>query len=253
VNTNPITLRSIASLVFAGTLLVNALANILPINNFNTGEVSDLYPSLFTPAGVTFSIWSIIYFLLSGFVIFSWTKKHDQLINAILPWFILTCILNISWIMAWHFLYIGISVFIMLFFLVTLIRIFLLVNDVHQRSLYMFFVTVPFTVYFAWICVATIANISAFFVAVDWNAFSISKEIWTFFMMGTAALLGVMVLIIHGKYEFLSVIIWGLFGIFLRWRNSEYTLIIYASITFCILLVLLGVAKAAYQSRKKRI
>ena len=51
------------------TLTINALANILPINGMNTGELSALYPSLFTPAGFTFSIWSVIYLLLIGFVI----------------------------------------------------------------------------------------------------------------------------------------------------------------------------------------
>jgi hypothetical protein len=38
-------------------IAVNALANILPINNITTGAVSDSYPVLFTPAGYVFSIW----------------------------------------------------------------------------------------------------------------------------------------------------------------------------------------------------
>jgi hypothetical protein len=47
-------LRLAATLSFAAMVAVNALANILPINGLNTGEVSALYPSLFTPAGLTF-------------------------------------------------------------------------------------------------------------------------------------------------------------------------------------------------------
>ncbi len=35
---------------------VNALANILPINGINTGQVSDNYRNLFAPAAITFSI-----------------------------------------------------------------------------------------------------------------------------------------------------------------------------------------------------
>lgn len=45
-------------------VIVNALANILPINGIDTGAISDSYPNLFAPAGLTFSIWGVIYLLL---------------------------------------------------------------------------------------------------------------------------------------------------------------------------------------------
>ena len=49
---------SITNIVaFAGVLVVNYLANALPIGGNTTGALSDLYPNLFTPAGLTFSIW----------------------------------------------------------------------------------------------------------------------------------------------------------------------------------------------------
>ena len=53
---------------FLGTVIVNGLANALPLNNKTTGELSDQYPNLFVPAGLTFSIWGIIYILLAIFV-----------------------------------------------------------------------------------------------------------------------------------------------------------------------------------------
>jgi hypothetical protein len=52
-------------------LTVNTLANTLPINGYNTGQVSAFYPNLFVPDGFTFSIWSVIYLLLIGFVVIS--------------------------------------------------------------------------------------------------------------------------------------------------------------------------------------
>jgi len=36
-------------------LTVNALANILPINGYNTGQISGFYPNFFVPAG--FNLW----------------------------------------------------------------------------------------------------------------------------------------------------------------------------------------------------
>ena len=49
------------------TIIVNGLANLLPIAGKNTGELSDNIPNLFVPAGITFAIWGIIYFLIIMF------------------------------------------------------------------------------------------------------------------------------------------------------------------------------------------
>jgi hypothetical protein len=49
----------------------NALANILPVNGVSTGQVSDAYQNLFTPAGLTFSIWGLIYLLVAGYVLYT--------------------------------------------------------------------------------------------------------------------------------------------------------------------------------------
>ncbi len=42
-------------------LVVNGLAVAGVVNNKTTGELSDKYPVLTTPAGYAFSIWSLIY------------------------------------------------------------------------------------------------------------------------------------------------------------------------------------------------
>ena len=51
-------------------IAVNALANILPIAGKMTGDISAKYMSLFTPAGFTFGIWSVIYAALLAFVVY---------------------------------------------------------------------------------------------------------------------------------------------------------------------------------------
>ena len=42
----------------------------LPINGITTGEISDSFPVLFTPAGYVFAIWGVIYILLIGFTVY---------------------------------------------------------------------------------------------------------------------------------------------------------------------------------------
>ena len=121
---------------FALVLTFNALANILPINGYNTGEVSAFYPNYFVPAGFTFSIWGVIYLLLMGFVICSllaalpsFPTQARKAIAKASPLFLLTCLLNAGWIVAWHYLYLGLSLFIMLILLITLIKLFLTINN----------------------------------------------------------------------------------------------------------------------------
>ena len=58
-------LKALVVAAYLGMLYMNYLANARPLNNRMTGEVSDAYPTLFTPAGLTFSIWGIIYVMLA--------------------------------------------------------------------------------------------------------------------------------------------------------------------------------------------
>ncbi len=229
-------LKISTTLAFAITLLVNALANILPINGLNTGEVSNLYPSLFTPAGITFSIWSVLYLLQIGFVIFSWTTR-DERVSKLLPAFIFICILNASWILLWHYLHPGFSVVVMLMMLSSLIYIFLQIQRAAftTRKEYIL-VVLPFTLYFAWICVATIANVSAWLVSISWKGFGITSEIWTVVMIIVATLLAIYISFRFQSFAFVLVVIWAIGGIYLRWQQNEL-IIANTAITLCILML----------------
>jgi translocator protein len=243
-----ITLRLISTIALAGTLTVNALANILPINGLDTGAVSQLYPSLFTPAGITFTIWTLIYALLVGFVVYGWMRRNDSRIDGLQRWFILTCVLNASWILAWHYLMPGLSVLIMLLLLSSLLIIFLRIHaGKFSSGKEMVWVSLPFTLYVGWICVATIANVSALLVSLDWSGGYLSPQGWTVLMMSTAAILAFVVTKQFGAPAFTLVVMWALLGIYMRWQKSEYSGITIAAIVLEILLAIVLI----YFSRKK--
>lgn len=63
-------IKVLVTITYIAMVVVNALANIIPINGQNTGEVSDSYPNLFAPAGYTFSIWGLIYLLLGAYTLY---------------------------------------------------------------------------------------------------------------------------------------------------------------------------------------
>ena len=94
-------LRFVNLVAFLATIAVNALANALPINGKTTGELSDLYPNLFVPAGLTFSIWGLIYLLLAAFIVYQLVAVRQTaagFLQKIGPLFVLTSAANICWI-----------------------------------------------------------------------------------------------------------------------------------------------------------
>ena len=211
-------------LLFAGVIAVNALANILPINGYNTGQISAFYPNAFVPAGFTFSIWGVIYLLLLSYTIgFTYyTLKQEQYPNAfafierINIYFLLTCVFNMTWILAWHYLQIELSLVIMLLFLITLIQLFLKSSTiVHElTTTQKFILQTPFIVYLGWISVATIANSTALLVAYQWNGFGMPPVYWSAAMILIAILLAVLMLKKFKAIPFALVVAWALWGIY---------------------------------------
>jgi hypothetical protein len=207
---------------FSLVIVVNALANILPIAGIGTGEVSALYPSLFTPAGFTFSIWGVIYLLLLIFVIYQakglFGKANEpisKLVNQIGIWFLISCLANASWIFVWHHQMISASLFIMLVILFSLIKIYinLGIGKSKESSSQSYLVQIPFSVYLGWITVAAIANISIFLINIGWKGFGLSPVFWTVVVIGAATAITILMLVKRKGIFFSLVILWAFFGI----------------------------------------
>ena len=82
---------------FIATLIVNTLSNSLPLNGRTPAQLSDLYPNLFVPAGLTFSIWGIIYTWLLIFIIWQITALFsDKRLAKVAP-----IIDKLSWFRCW--------------------------------------------------------------------------------------------------------------------------------------------------------
>lgn len=246
-------------ILFAVTICVNALANILPINGLNTGEVSAMFPNLFVPAGFTFSIWSVIYLLLLLYIIVSfkvlWAEDEKEPLfihtKMIAPLFLVTCMLNASWILAWHYLQVVLSLIIMLWFLRTLIGIYLkmqqnrnAITGIYYMSLY-----IPFVVYLAWICVATIANTTALLVHVQWTGFGIDEWIWSCAMIVIAFLLTAGFALVRGELAFALVTAWAFYGIY-KGQASASDAVSYTALSGCVMCVLFGIIGFIRWSRK---
>lgn len=232
----------IANLIFfLGVLILNGLANALPIGGITTGEVSDRFGTLFAPAGITFSIWGIIYLLLLLFCLYSLTgigrtdRPRDELIRRISVLFILSCVFNMLWILAWHHLQILLSFFLMLLLLASLLMIYLrLRKDGDVRGLAVvdkILVFIPFSIYLGWITVATIANTAVVLVKYRWDGWGISPVVWTVAVIVAAILIGIINLWRERDIFFALVLMWALIGIIIKRGMVEpvYTVIIWTA------------------------
>jgi hypothetical protein len=209
-------------ILFLIMVTMNALANILLINGKYTGQISDSYPNLFVPAGITFSIWGVIYLLLLIFSIASviecFQKKSQPVMNIrILMLYAASSILNSFWILAWHYELMPLSMGIMAALLMVLILIFLELEKNRPMNLIQSFVfKVPMQVYLGWITVATIANLTALLVSFRWNGFGIQENIWTVIVMITGCAITTRMLFRHKNIPFALVVIWAYTGIILK-------------------------------------
>lgn len=164
-------------------LAVNALAAATPvIGGRLTSEVSDKYPTLITPAGYVFSIWSIIYLLLGVFVVYHVLPGRDreEVVEKIWRLFVLNCLLNASWILIWNYEQVVYSVILMFLILASLIAIYkrLKIGRVPADLRVKLTTHLPFSVYLGWITVATAANVAAALVSLGWDGFGLPQETW---------------------------------------------------------------------------
>ena len=212
------TLRQISVIITViATIVINILANALPINGLNTGQISDSFEVYFVPAGYVFSIWGLIYIGLIAFTVFQFlpTQKQSPRLRNLGYLFALSNVANATWLFCWHYNQFGLSVLVMLILLGLLIASYLRLDvgrtpvTVSER----WCVDIPFSVYLGWITVATVANISSWLYFINWGGFGISPQVWAVIMLLVASLLGLGMALTRRDYAYLLVLVWSFVGI----------------------------------------
>lgn len=204
-------------IAFSLTIVLNAMATSIPLGGQTPPEISARYPSLFTPAGFTFSIWGLIYLGLLLFVIYQALprQRDNPALGRISALFKVNCVANAAWIVAWHYDFLILSLLIMACILVTLIGIYRTLDigrgtaPLPQRLL----VHLPFSLYTAWICVAAIANVSTVQNAMGWDNVGLDAVTWTLAKLALAGAVGASVVAYKADIPFVLVVAWAAFGI----------------------------------------
>lgn len=253
-----LTVLGIANVVvFLWVLVVNYLATSLPIGGMTTWALSDLYPNLFTPAWLTFSIRGLIYLALLGFVVRQlidlFKKRSLGITKNVGIRFLLSCATNIGWIFARHNQKVFLSLLVMLAFLVILI---VLAHKVQLGKKLgsrgdKLLVQVPFSLYLGWISVATIANTAARLVHIQRGMRGITPILWTMLVIIVATLLALLAL--RKKYNiiFALVVVRAFIGIIIKTLGAE---VVYGQIVWllgaCIAVITAAIGRR-FEARKK--
>lgn len=242
-------LLMIISLVLV--LVVNFLANTLPINGLTTGEVSDQFPILFVPAGYVFSIWGLIYFALIAFAVYSVTPKglDNEDIDSIAGWFTAANLFNTAWIFLWHyqqFLWTLIPIFGLL---VSLLAVYLKLRIGRQKrsAVEKLLLEVPFGIYLGWATVAVVANVSQVLYNLGWEGASLSAPFWTVLMLSVATILGVLMIFTRKEIAYPLVLSWAFVGIYLK--HGSVASVAITALAAAILLVVLAVGRLVFNRK----
>jgi hypothetical protein len=230
------------------TIVINYFSNTGIFNGNTMKIVSDKYHNYFTPAGYAFSIWGLIYLGLLGFVCYTgsvfFKKRSRNIEDKIIVlnigwWFVISCIANSFWIIAWLYEYTGLSVIIMLVLLFSLLKI--IVNtrmelDFHPLKKYLF-IFWPFAIYSGWITVALIADVAAWLTKINWSGGGISEIAWTIIMIVVAGLINVLMIWKRNLREFAVVGIWALMAIAFGNKNEVPSIVYTCYLISAILLI----------------
>ena len=241
-------------ITYLAMIIVNGLANALPINGMITGDISDSYPNLFAPTGITFIIWGFIYLLLAGHTAYQlglFRKQGEEVKTALLKevgtLFGISSLANVGWIFAWHYDVIPLSMVFMLVILICLALINIRINKEKLTANEKVFIRLPFSVYFGWITVATIANATTLLVdklGSPVNLLGISEVVWTVVILLIGLAIGAFTTLKNRDILYGLVIVWAYIGILIKHLlaqpdgfNSQYPAVIVTVIISLVMLV----------------
>jgi benzodiazapine receptor len=222
-------------------LVVNALANALPINGITTGAISDSFPVFFTPAGYVFSIWGLIYIGLIAFGIYQALpgQRENPRLLRLGPWFAISNLLNTAWIFLWQYGYFTLTLFVMLGLLASLLVIFrrLALSAKSENAREAWLVNIPFSIYLGWISVATIANFSISLYDLGFRGGPLTQQVWTIAVILVATILGLIMIWQQRQIAYPLVLVWAFIGIVVK-QSAIQPVVIAAAVAALLIAVM---------------
>ncbi len=206
--------------VIIATIAVNTISNFFPPGGLNTGEVANtiLGGLRILPANFAFAIWGLIYLglLAYGYYQFQPAQRENPTIQRVDLCLIVASIAQIIWIFLFSYRQFWLSVIAMLGILIPLIVAYTQLNIGRERAgrERKWFANIPFSVYLAWISVATIINIAGALSMSGWDGGN--PEMWTALMLVIGTVIAVIAILQRSDVAFPLVFVWAYGAIAIR-------------------------------------
>lgn len=225
-------LRIVNNIFFVMMIAVNIAADVIPLNNVTTAQISARHETLLTPSGFTFAIWGLIYLLLFFFILYQdgiGRKKGDgdnpDLVHAVSVLFILSSAFNIGWVIAWHYDYMILSFLLIFSMWTTLILAYTRLKKEAKNSREHFCFQIPFSIYTAWISAAMAVNFLILIKTLTPPLLGISETTWSMGLIIGIGLFAEFILIRYRDFAFALTALWAIAGIFYHYAvelSKEY-------------------------------
>ncbi len=159
------------------TIAFNALAATGYVNGITPAEISNKYPTVLTPAGYAFSIWSLIYLGLIAFSIYQILPSNLARFRTVRTLYLVSCLFNCGWIFFWHREAVGVCLALIAGLLISL---FLIMRQFQgpATAAEALFTKTPFGLYAGWVTAATLVNLA---VVITASGASMPERTWNIF------------------------------------------------------------------------
>jgi len=207
-------------------------------------EVSDKYATLFTPADYAFSIWGVIYSALLIYAVYQLlpAQRENDVYDKLAKPFALSNILAMAWIIVFRLEFLFVSVIVIIALLVTVLRLYVIARSAVLRDFQSNWLSVPFSLFAGWLCVATIAGISAWLVSMGWQGQAFTQTVFAVVMIVVASALSIYVAFRCGDIVFPVPVAWAIIAIFIARQDDSKMAGIVALMTGSLLLIWIAAA-----------
>ena len=237
--------------VFLITVFVNYASSTFLFGAQDTGDISDQYSTLFTPADYAFAIWGLIYLTLGAYVFYQafQARPNQRLYDQIAPLLMVNLVANSLWLAAFQYEFIALSVLLMLVILATLIQLqIILTKDTTLPRRERNWIRVPFSLYLGWISVATITNFALFIKYTGWQIPAVGEVTWVAIMVTVGAVLAIIIARATRDVIYPLVFVWAYAAIAVKQADIET--ILYVAIGWAVVLLVVSIRVFAMKPKR---
>lgn len=206
-----------------GVIVFNWLAATGRLGS-DTAEISDKYPTLLTPAGYAFSIWSLIYLGLVAFSIYQMLPANLARFRAVRSFYIFSCALNCAWLYFWHREQIALCFVVIAALCATLTIICYHLRDPESLS-DTWATKAPFGLYFGWVTAATLVN---FTIMLKFLRVDLPNPAWTVLAVVLVLLAAALAILVRWKltnYFYPIAVAWALTAIAVKQSGQTFIVV----------------------------